>query len=464
MRPTANTFSYAYLDSPVPSGTFNTNLNLPSSTTLSAKKEEMKRLMPARQGGTMEMEMESSDLRNADRVPGFGAAEAVRESVVDDATMGFVRGANEDAERRGGERKESLRGFAGSGKAWRVKKGGQRWGEGKAVVDDVSGGKKRSLKAKHEGMLKRKFEGVESDDDGDALEPSPAHSASPSEDEAPHDDDYDPKGKGKAKKSGARKSTKKTPKNGDSKPTKTEKGKTTKKAKVQATKLNCHPPTESDEDEAKENIPPPSNYLNPQFQRSKNPRAAGFLVAVKLQDQEDDGMPSQIPTQTPLIAASTPQYTALCRLHVSMEYSLFIKTIAAKFSITDDEQIGRLVPSLRWLHTPIGEENVSDVLEWLEMRGGEAYVSVLLMGGERSLVAGTTRVKPGESLELEAKLEETEGEEMAEDEDECHGVYYDMSSNSESEPELDASHPPATVLRPQPLRRPHAREMKSLNF
>lgn len=78
------------------------------------------------------------------------------------------------------------------------------------------------------------------------------------------------------------------------------------------------------------------------------------LVAVTLTEGLADGWASQMPAQNQLIAASTPQYTALCRLNAAMDYTVFIKTIAAKFNITDDERIRQLVPSLRWMHTPSG--------------------------------------------------------------------------------------------------------------
>lgn len=76
-------------------------------------------------------------------------------------------------------------------------------------------------------------------------DPSSTHSASPSEHEAPDDDDYDPKRKGK--KGSVRKSAKKTPKDRGSKSTKSEKGKTTKKGKTTRLRImDCRPPTDSD--------------------------------------------------------------------------------------------------------------------------------------------------------------------------------------------------------------------------
>lgn len=141
-------------------------------------------------------------------------------------------------------------------------------------------------------------------------------------------------------------------------------------------------------------------------------------------------MAGLIPTQTPFIAASTPQYTALYRLNISITYTLFVKTFATIFSITHPVTIGRLVPNLRRMHTPgpwkghgvegnpphvvdhtfsnkddwqiqIGEGNVSDALEWLKMRGGEAFVSVTLKEDDRSLAWRITRVKPSPSPEAE---------------------------------------------------------------
>lgn len=52
----------------------------------------------------------------------------------------------------------------------------------------------------------------------------------------------------------------------------------------------------------------------------------------------------------------------------------------------------------------VGECNVSDALEWLKMRGGEAFASVTLKGDDRSLASRITRVKPSPSPEVEMEM------------------------------------------------------------
>lgn len=194
----------------------------------------------------LDMTMESGDPHNPDHVPSFEDVAAARTRLVDRAVMDNARGWNGERDDEADIQREAgrahLRMSGELGDRWRAQVRGGTLSEKKDKSNKASGEKMKSLKAAEKRGVKRRSENVESDEDEEKDEDAlgrldsslalPVTLSEPGPSDDDDDDDYDPKGKGNAKRVSTRKSTKKTPKDRDNKPTKSEKGQATKKTKL----------------------------------------------------------------------------------------------------------------------------------------------------------------------------------------------------------------------------------------
>jgi hypothetical protein len=135
-----------------------------------------------------------------------------------------------------------------------------------------------------------------------------------------------------------------------------------------------------------------SGNSQPEQKFEEDKPTSSFLIVVTLIEDppKQKRRKSEIPAQRHEIKNSTPPNTLLCRLRTNMSFNAFRRTIGARYCIRG-AKLEQLNAILKWpgpctmngdWSIPIVPENVGDVLEWLCMRGGYAYVVVTLRGAE----------------------------------------------------------------------------------
>jgi hypothetical protein len=133
-----------------------------------------------------------------------------------------------------------------------------------------------------------------------------------------------------------------------------------------------------------------NSQLEQKFEEDKP--TSSFLIAVTLIEDppKQKRRKSELPAQRLEIKNSTPPNTFLCRLRTNMSFNALRQTIGAECCIRG-AKLEQRNAVLKWPGPStmnknwsilIIPENVGDVLEWLCMRGGHAYVVVTLRGPE----------------------------------------------------------------------------------